>query len=142
MTITQSARTHLKLISETTASEMILDSYVMQRSRQRCLHCDTIEAYSTIFEVWTHPTKTRTTGVRSLRVFVGTLKKLPLAIVDLPERTIPTCYDCVEDFETEGEKPIAPVSRESWEATLRRKYTPEPSRSDSAPKHVPTLESL
>ena len=143
MTITTATLNKAKLISETTASEMVIDSYLMQRSRQRCLCCDSVEAYSTIFEVWTHPTKTRTTGVRSLRVFapLTKLKALPMAIVDLPERVVQCCYDCVETFEIEGENPIAPASREAWEETLRRKYAaPEPKLTSE--KHVPSLESL
>lgn len=146
MSFPQSTASKLKLITESDASEMLLDSYVMHRSFQRCAHCDSMEQYSTIFEVWTHPTKTRTTGLTSLRLFSSMhgLKNLPLAFIDLPVRVIPTCSDCIEQYEIiSGETPIPHSSREAWAATLKRKYTPEPSRSESpAKRQEPGLDML
>lgn len=143
MNIPQSSVRKAQLISESTAAEMVIDSYVVHRSTQSCKTCLSVECYSTIFEVWVHPTKTRTTGVRSLKLSVGELKNLPIAIVDLPERAVPTCYDCVETYAPHGSTPIPPASRLAWEETLKRKYAaPEPARSAPRESHIPTLESL
>lgn len=145
MTITQATSAKLRLITENDATEMLLDSYIMHRGRQRCLNCDCMESYSTLFEVWIHPTKTRTTGLTSLRLWTGpaAMKALPLAFLTLPVRSIPVCDDCIEAFEPHGEAPIPHASREAWADTLRRKYTPEPaSRSESAKPSAPTLDML
>ena len=129
------------LLTESTASEMLHDSYVLHCSKQLCLNCGCGEEYSTLFEVWVHPTKTARTGLTSQRLPGPTpLKDLPFAFIRLPTRSIPVCSECIETFEPAGTKPIPLASREAWADTLRRKYAPEPAKA--AEKFTPTLESL
>jgi hypothetical protein len=123
---------HTQILTESTVSEMLHDSYVLHCTRQLCLNCGCGEEYSALFEVWIHPTKTARTGVTSLKA-VGSsplVKDLPFAFIKLPERHIPVCSECIETFEPQGASaPIPQASREAWAETLRKKYTPEPTQT-------------
>lgn len=146
MTITASTHRKLSPLSESEAIEMQLDSYVMHRGRQHCSNCDCLESYSTIFEVWIHPTKTPRTGLTSLRLHASpTLKNLPMSHLTLPVREIPVCDDCVEWYEgiVSFSKTIGHASREAWADTLRRKYAPAPATTTSQPStKEPSLDTL
>jgi hypothetical protein len=132
---------HIRL-SESEVSELQLDSYVVHIHQQACLNCDCRERFSHLFEVWTHPTKTRTTGFRDLRLTSDQPRDLPIAVVELPERSIPLCSDCAETYDRPGLPAIQPISRSDWEATLKRKYTPEPPAPRPQSRPTPTLDQL
>lgn len=151
MTITQSTARKLNVLSEQDAAAMIFDSYVMRRRIQICQNCENAELGSTIFEVWVHPTKTHRSGYRSERLFSGQFldRKYPMVVVDMPDRPVPFCADCGDSYTSTtadgGREQFPPCTAEAWAETLRRKYTPEPTRTDSAPKPTktePTLEML
>lgn len=134
---------HIRL-SETEVHELQLDSYIVHIHQQACTNCECGERFSHLFEVWTHPIKTRTTGFRDLRPAATPLKELPIAIMELPERQIPICSDCAETYDRPGLPPIQPVDRAEWEATLKRKYAaPEPApRATASRAAAPTLDQL
>lgn len=147
MTITESTQKKLPFVSESDAAIMQLDSYVLHRGRQHCANCDCIESYSTLFEVWIHPTKTARSGLTTLRLHGAgrDLKNLPIAHITLPIREVPVCDDCIEWYQgVHGFKAVGSASREAWADTLRRKYAPEPSRSESpeSRKPTPTVDML
>lgn len=113
-------------LTESDASELTLDSYLMHIYQTNCLRCGSGERYGQLFEVWTHPTKTRLSGFRELRPARGALRDLPIAYVEMPERANPICSDCVHTYQSPTNKPTRPLSSQEWAETLKRKYTPEP----------------
>jgi hypothetical protein len=135
--------THLRPpVSETEAKELTLDSYVMHIHTQICTNCDCAERFCELFEVWTHPTKTRTTALNVLHHADRIDHSLMISYIELPKRPIPICSDCVEQYEIrDAERPTPAVSREAWAATLKRKYAPAPSVQKTKP-HTPTLDDL
>ena len=143
MTITQATFKKLQpQISENVAEELILDSYVMHRHHQECMKCECGEEFSTMFEVWVHPTKTRYNGYRQLKRVVLPFKEdLDVSVIDLPKQKIPLCTECVELHEPHGRATVfPPCSAERWAETLQRKYTPEPQTAKA--KSEPSLEQL
>lgn len=139
-----------KPITESESKELLLDSYVMYINNHHCAACGALERFSQCFEVWVHPTKTRTTGLRDLRPISGRLKDLPLAVLAANEKVVPICYKCSWTHQNRGKPTVAqpPLSREAWAETLKRKYAPTPNepkiatRSAASPKMVPTLDQL
>jgi len=123
----------------------------MRRRIQICQNCENAELGSTIFEVWIHPTKTGRSGYRSERLFSGRElnRKYAMVVVDMPDRPVPYCADCGDTYASttadgKGRETFPPCSAEAWAETLRRKYSPEPSRSESTSKSKlePSLEML
>ena len=112
-------------ITEAEASELTLDSYLMQIHNTLCDRCGSGERYGQLFEVWVHPIKTRQSGYKELRPARGALKPLPIAYVDMAEHRNSICSDCVHTYETPTAKAIPAVSAQAWAETLKRKYTPE-----------------
>lgn len=131
-------------VSESDAALLIHDSYVMHIKTQHCTSCSCSERFSQMFEVWTHPTKTRSTGLTVLKATGPLLKDLDIAYIELPATSIPLCEECVNTFVHPNRvSTIGMASREAWAETLRRKYAPEPqSASDSKAKPSPTLNML
>lgn len=136
---------HKPKLSESEASELLLDSYVMHIHNNRCKNCDCVERHSHLFEVWTHPTKTRLTALNVLKPVMGALQPLPIAYIDLPEREVPICSDCVELYTPPTGTPLLPAADPAaWRETLRKKYTPQPVADSRQPetKKEPTLDQL
>lgn len=131
-------------VSESDAALLIHDSYVMHIKTHHCTSCQCSERFSQLFEVWTHPTKTRSTGLTVLKATGPALKDLEIAYIELPATNIPLCEECVNTFVHPNRvSTIGMASREAWAETLRRKYTPEPAplaRSESKPQ--PSLDML
>jgi hypothetical protein len=141
-------------ISETESHELALDSYVMYLHTQTCATCRAAESWSQIYEVWTHPTKTRTSNYRELRPLGGkTLKQdLPIAALARKPMTVPICTICVNHHAPKfGMKVV--VSETEWQETLKRKYaapTAEPrvakpttpSGSAKPKQMIPTLDQI
>lgn len=116
-------------ITETDNTELVLDSYLMQIHQNSC-RCGSGERYGQMFEVWTHPTKTRLNGFRMLKpAGNGPLRAgLPVAYVDMPRQHNVICSDCVQHYQPAPKVQAIPaLSEQQWAETLRRKYTPEPS---------------
>jgi hypothetical protein len=131
------------LINEVEAKALKLDSYVMHIHTQICQNCSCGERFSQLFEVWTHPDKTRTTGFRKLQPAQRLDHSLDVAFIELPEAQIPICSDCVDQYEIRPEeKPIRAISRLEWEQMLKRKHTPAPAPSQSTKPAPPTLDQL
>ena len=125
--------------------ELTLDSYVLHVNTQVCVTCGSCERYSTLFECWLHPRKR---GLSKLsRVDGQVLKRLPLAHVNLPQKSIPLCTRCAASQRADS-PPTPPVSLAEWNETLKRKYAPEPATPPvkvAAPrtlKAIPNLEDL
>lgn len=131
------------MVTESDAALLTHDSYVMHIRTQHCTSCSCGERFSTMFEVWTHPTKTRSTGLNVLRPVLGTiLKDLTIAYIELPMIVIPLCSECVDTFvHPNRTSTIGVASREAWADTLKRKYTPDPVASPKG-KVEPTLDML
>jgi hypothetical protein len=134
-------------ITESESRELALDSYVMQINHHICTNCGQAEKFSQLFEVWCHPTKTRTTGLRDLRPAAKIRSDLPIAVVTRRERQIPLCLSCITAI-----RPIcpavAPISNAAWAETLKRKYAPPAAEvkvaktTTPAAKAVPTLDQI
>lgn len=130
-------------ITESDAALLFHDSYVMHITTKHCVSCSCSERFSTMFEVWAHPTKTRTTNLHVLRAVTGTvLKDLEVIYLELPHVNVPLCSECVNTFVHPNRvSTIGVASRAAWAETLRRKYAEEPKVA-KAEKHVPTLGDL
>jgi hypothetical protein len=134
-------------ISETESKEMILDSYVTHIHTHTCSACGGKERFSQIFEVWCHPTKTRSTRLTSLRPVVGLdLKPLNMAIVPVPAKQIPICCSCASSYRVVGKPELVTVqsSNDRWQETLHRKYAepPKPAQPAAPAKIIPSLDQL
>jgi hypothetical protein len=134
----------MKPFTQTDDRELTLDSYVLHVNTQVCVTCGSCERYSTLFECWVHPTKKMT---KLSRVDGQALKKLPLAHVNQPQRSIPMCTRCVSGYDSTDKTPLPPISPAAWQDTIRRKYAPEPKTVKiAAPrtpvKAIPNLEDL
>ena len=116
-------------LTETDSTELQLDSYVMHIHNTLCAHCDSGERYGEMFEVWTHPTKTRLSGYRQLKPQAsGPLKDLPITYLSLPTRQVMVCSDCIDTYQSPSSRePIQAISAQAWAETLKRKYTPQPT---------------
>jgi hypothetical protein len=140
--------------TETESKEMLFDSYVTIIHKHICTTCNMVEVFSQCFEVWLHPTKTRSSNLRDLRPVVGThLKPMNMAQINAAERRIPICHRCVASYRVVGRPEIVTVkaSNEQWQETLRNKYAPPPkaevkvARASAAavtPKAVPSLDQI
>jgi hypothetical protein len=136
--------------TETESVEMVHDSYLMHIHNVHCTRCRGGERYTDLYEVWIHPTKTRTTGLKQLRKYTGALKDMHVAYVELPISFIPICSDCVATYKSATDKtPLREADTASWAETLKRKYTPTAvaetkiaRASSPAAKHIPTLDEL
>jgi hypothetical protein len=131
------------MLTESDAALLIHDSYVMHRKTQLCESCGCGEQFSELFEVWIHPTKTRSTNLHVLRrAGAGALKDLEIAYISLPSISIPLCSECVETFVHPNRiSTIGMASRAAWMDTLRRKYTPAEAAKPAA-KPEPSLDQL
>lgn len=136
-------------ITENESSELVLDSYVLYIHNQQCAACGALERFSQCYEVWLHPTKTRSSNLRDLRPVVGGLKPLNMVQIAVPDKKIPVCAMCVSYYFLQGKFPAEKkISTEAWADTLRRKYAPpsaEPKiarTSDATPKMVPSLDQI
>lgn len=140
-------------ITESESKDMVLDSYVTYIHAHTCSSCGCVESFSQVFEVWLHPTKTRTTNLRDLRPVVGlALKPLNMAIIKVPPKMIPICCACAGSYKVVGRPEMVTVhaNMDSWQETLRRKYAPpsaEPkiaktAAHSSSTKTVPRLDQI
>lgn len=132
-------------LTEGDAALLFHDSYVMHIKTALCASCSCGERHSEMFEVWAHPTKTRTSNLHVLRKVIGThLKDLEIVYIELPPISIPLCSECVNTFvHPNRSSTIGVATREAWADTLRRKYTPEPTpAAKSTSRPAPTLDQL
>ena len=137
------------VITESESRELALDSYVLYAHTNNCANCGNTEKYSQLYEVWLHPTKTRSSNLRDLRPPAGKLKDLPIFQVAAAPRAIPICTECATRApRAAGGRPIQvmPLSREAWAETLKRKYAPPaaspPKAAPPTRKVVPTLDQI
>jgi hypothetical protein len=117
-------------LTESDQGELRLDSYLMYIHNTHCVRCHSGERYGQLYEVWIHPTKTRLSGFRELRPAHGALRDgLHINYVEIPERLISICSDCVRDYKVPAESTAATnvISAQEWAETLRRKYSPAPA---------------
>jgi hypothetical protein len=136
-------------ITETESRDMMLDSYVTHIRNHRCTNCGQTETFTQCFEVWLHPTKTRSSNLRDLRAVVGdTLKPLNMAVLTVPEKKIPICHHCASQYRVVGrpEIVIARSTNEQWQETLRRKHAQAQTEKVAKPaapvKTVPRLDQI
>lgn len=112
-------------LSETDQNELKLDSYHMYIHHTSCIRCGSGEQYSELQEVWIHPTKTRTTGLKVMRPAAEPLKPVNMTFHHKPTRQIPICSDCVHTYQTPAKgAPDNVASMAEWAETLKRKYEP------------------
>jgi hypothetical protein len=125
----------MKPLTLTDDREMMLDSYVLHVNTQVCVTCGSCERYSTLFECWRHPKKKLT---KLSRVDGQALKKLPLAHVNQPQKSIPMCTRCIGKYDSTDLTPLPPVSPAEWAETLKRKYAPVQAEIKVAAPRTPT----
>ena len=127
--------------------DLVLDSYVMHINTHHCRNCTSTEQFSTLYEVWVLP-KNPTTRRLTPRMSVLPLKPdLRVAYINMRERTIPICSDCVATYaKTVDETPLPPADPGQWAETIKRKYAPAPSAPKLARpagvKAVPSIDDL
>ena len=127
--------------------DLVLDSYVMHINTHHCRNCSSTEQFSTLYEVWVLP-KNPTTRRLTPRMSVLPLKPdLRVAYINMRERTIPICSDCVATYaKTVDETPLPPADPGQWAETIKRKYAPAPSAPKLARpagvKAVPSIDDL
>jgi hypothetical protein len=135
-------------ITESESRDMLLDSYVTYIHNHHCSNCGQVETFAQCFEVWLHPTKTRTSNLRDMRPVVGPLKPLNMAVLNAPDRKIPICHHCAANYRVQGRPEIVTVksTNDQWQETLRRKYAPAPTEKVAKPaapaRAVPTLDQI
>jgi hypothetical protein len=135
-------------ITESESRDMMLDSYVTYIHNNTCTSCGQTETFAQCFEVWLHPTKTRTTNLRDMRPVVGVLKPLSMTVLNAPNRTIPICHYCAPHYRVVGRPEIVTVrsTSDQWQETLRRKYEPAQTEKVAKPaaqaKTVPSLDQI
>ena len=128
--------------------DLVLDSYVMHINTHHCRNCTSTEQFSTLYEVWVLP-KTPTTRRLTPRMSVLPLKPdLRVAYINMRERTIPICSDCVATYRRAADQsPLPEADPGQWAETIRRKYAPEPRVTRLAtrvtnPKAIPSIDDL
>ena len=127
--------------------DLVLDSYVMHINTHHCRNCTSTEQFSTLYEVWVLP-KNPTTRRLTPRMSVLPLKPdLRVAYINMRERTIPICSDCVAGYaRTIDETPLPPADPGQWAETIKRKYAPAPSvlkvATRTNPKAIPSIDDL
>jgi hypothetical protein len=130
-------------LTQNEAVELQLDSYVMHIHNTHCARCDSGERYGAMWEVWTHPTKTRTSGFRQLVPHVGPLRDLPIAYIEMAEETIFVCSDCINTYASHSAPaPVQVVSPAAWAETLKRKYAPAAAEVKIARKSTPHVSDI
>lgn len=135
-------------LTEAEAAELKLDSYLMHIHRTKCA-CGAHEHYHTLFEVWVHPSKTKTTGFRDLRPMIrDNMRDLPISYINMPFKLTTICSNCVKHHKSSGGFAAAEAANPvAWAETLRRKYTPEQkevkiAKQSTPGKYIPTLDEL
>jgi hypothetical protein len=120
----------------------------MHINTHHCRACGCTEQFSTLYEVWVLP-KTPTTRQLKPRMSVLPLKDdLHVAYINMRERTIPICSDCVSTYRRAADQsPLPEADPGQWAETIRRKYAPEPRVPRLAtrvtnPKAIPSIEDL
>ena len=138
---------HPQTISESESRELALDSYVLYAKHQKCITCGRTEHHSLMFEVWLHPTKTRSSNLRDLRPVKLPLKQLDIFCIQTKSVEIPVCVACVGSQKASYKANT--VSSEEWTETLKRKYAAAPqevkvAKTTATPsrKVVPTLDQI
>jgi len=150
MTQTTAFSGYTRRATETESKELIHDSYVMYIHTNICSRCGCGERYHELFEVWVHPVKTRTTGLRQQRRLMTTqLQDKHISYIELPDQSVPICSDCVSTYKSSTDKtPTAEPSLSAWADTLKRKAADAAkpaekiARTSAPAKRIPTLDEL
>src|SRR6516162_5286441 len=127
--------------------DLVLDSYVMHINTHHCRNCTSTEQFSTLYEVCVLP-KTPTTRQLKPRMSVMSLDpKLRVAYINMRERTIPICSDCVATYRRAADQsPLPEADPGQWAETIKRKYAPAPSvlkvATRTNPKAIPSIDDL
>src|SRR5215472_5540714 len=113
--------------TEAETHELVHDSYLMRIHNTCCARCGSGERYQELFEVWIHPTKTATTGLKQMRpVMTDQLKDMHIAYIEMPDARIPICSDCISTYKCATDQtPTKACTPEAWADTLKRKYQPQ-----------------
>ena len=128
--------------------DLVLDSYVMHINTHHCRNCTSTEQFSTLYEVWVLPKNPTTRQLKPRMSVMGLDPKLRVAYINMRERTIPICSDCVATYaKTVDETPLPPADPGQWAETIKRKYTPEPrvtrlATRQTNPKAIPSIDDL
>lgn len=142
MTITQLRPLPL---TESEAAALTLDSYLVQVHNHLCANCGCGERFISLFEVWTHPTKTNESRYIVKKPTNKIVAGLEIAYMELRAIETPICSECVYNAKAgvkyNDSTTIFPaLSEKSWAETLARKYAPEPKPASGRPE--PTLDQL
>lgn len=135
-------------ISEAEAAALQLDSYVMHIKGQLCLHCSAGAEWSELYEVWTHPTKTRISALNVLKPTATLQGGLAIVYIRLPVTSVPICSECVEKLTVDDlPRAIPATTRSQWAETVRKKAVDRDAEARVAARtaptrHVPTLGEL
>lgn len=136
-------------LSETEASSLVLDSYVLHIQTNLCSCCQCGERYSTLFEVWVHPTQTRLNRFNKLLPVFGTKldRSKRITSIELPPKPVPFCSDCIHQVDTLAPDfvVVTAISRQAWADTLQRKAQQEHAWQQAASRQrppAPTLDML
>lgn len=131
---------------ESEAAALVHDHYVVTKLVTRCV-CGATWQHSELYEVWTHPTKTATTGMKQLRSTTEFKPDLELHAVQLKERALPVCSSCWQIRRPKPQTIAPPLTWDEWAATLQRKAAERKLEASAAPAAArqssePKLENL
>src|SRR6516162_5681402 len=128
--------------------DLVLDSYVMHINTHHCRNCTSTEHFSTLYEVWVLPKNPTTRQLKPRMSVMGLDSKLRIAYINMRERSIPICSDCVATYsKTSDQTPLPPADPGQWAETIKRKYKPEVhelrvARASAPTKIIPSIDDL
>lgn len=97
-------------------------SYVLVAKTHICTSCGSVQNFSDLHEVWTHPTKTALSNAKILKAAHELRSGFPIATVCSPTANIPICHECLNGAgSTEGPRDFPPLSYAAWSDTIQRK---------------------
>lgn len=132
-------------LTEAEATALQLDSYVMHIRSQHCVNCAAGAEWSELYEVWTHPTKTRISSLNVLKPTAMLQGGMEIVYIRLPIATVPICSECVATITTADlPRPLPAANRSQWSDTLRRKAVEREEAALRAPRPIaiPSLGDL
>ena len=128
--------------------DLVLDSYVMHINTHHCRNCTSTEQFSTLYEVWVLPKHPTTKHLKARMSLLPLDSKLRVAYINMRERTIPICSDCVATYRRAADQsPLPEADPGQWAETIKRKYAPEPrvtrlATRQTNPKAIPSIDDL
>lgn len=134
----------IRSISESEAEQYELSSYVLFVRAHACVHCNAVQNYCDLHEVWTHPFKTALTKAKILKSAKQILPGFEISTVHIPIISVPVCHECITSYTPAANRIFPAASYSAWSDTLQRKAVEavEARKEAARMKTTPTLDQL